>query len=203
MGQMLKEFREKRATQPVCIYLFGDNPAFTSLHLRSPVHVVPLLTKYIMVPVRGKKHLNFNKKLLLQLAQEDEASIRKRRGGRRRRDIGRDVEVRANYYTLLPTGRIFDRISQKEPSKKSAAYLGRDFSRKGRKVIKKLRNSRNQDLICLIIEGSGAGSESVALNPDSGGPKTYGSGSATLVKNLRQHKLNHMSRNGKNYFFIP
>ncbi len=53
-------------------------------------------------------------------------------------------------------------------------------------------------LLCLIIEGSG--SVAMKMDPDSGGPKIYGSGSATLAKNL-QHKLNHMSRNGKNYFF--
>ncbi len=29
--------------EPVCSYLFRQNPAFTSLHLRSPVHVVPPL----------------------------------------------------------------------------------------------------------------------------------------------------------------
>ncbi len=27
--------------EPVHIYLFRQNPVFTSLHLRSPVHVVP------------------------------------------------------------------------------------------------------------------------------------------------------------------
>jgi hypothetical protein len=27
--------------EPVCIDLFWQNPVFTSLHLRSPVHVVP------------------------------------------------------------------------------------------------------------------------------------------------------------------
>ncbi len=27
--------------EPVCIYLFRQNPVYTSLHLRSPIHVVP------------------------------------------------------------------------------------------------------------------------------------------------------------------
>ncbi len=27
--------------EPVCIHLFYRNPVFTSLHLKSPVHVVP------------------------------------------------------------------------------------------------------------------------------------------------------------------
>jgi hypothetical protein len=30
--------------EPVCIYLFGQNPVFTSLHLKYPVHVVPPLS---------------------------------------------------------------------------------------------------------------------------------------------------------------
>jgi hypothetical protein len=38
--------------------------------------------------------------------------------------MGRDVEVRANY-TLLPTGRIFGRISQKDPSKKVSGRKGK------------------------------------------------------------------------------
>jgi hypothetical protein len=29
--------------EPVCIHLFRQNPVFTSLHLKSPVHVVPFL----------------------------------------------------------------------------------------------------------------------------------------------------------------
>jgi hypothetical protein len=29
--------------KPVCIYLFRQNPVFTSLHLQYPVHVVPSL----------------------------------------------------------------------------------------------------------------------------------------------------------------
>ncbi len=29
--------------EPVCIHLFRKNPVFTSLHLKSPVHVVPPL----------------------------------------------------------------------------------------------------------------------------------------------------------------
>ncbi len=36
--------------EPVCIYFFRENPVFTSLHLRSPVHVVP--------PRRGRFHPN-------------------------------------------------------------------------------------------------------------------------------------------------
>ncbi len=31
----------KVSEEPVCIDIFRENPVFTSLHLRSPVHVVP------------------------------------------------------------------------------------------------------------------------------------------------------------------
>jgi hypothetical protein len=31
--------------EPVCIYLFRQKPVFTSLHLRSPFHVVPPLVR--------------------------------------------------------------------------------------------------------------------------------------------------------------
>ncbi len=38
------DFQPKRVPEePVCIYLFRQNPVFTSLHLKSPVHVVPPL----------------------------------------------------------------------------------------------------------------------------------------------------------------
>jgi hypothetical protein len=30
--------------EPVCIHIFRQNPVFTSLHLKSPVHVVPTVT---------------------------------------------------------------------------------------------------------------------------------------------------------------
>jgi hypothetical protein len=36
------DFQPMRVSEePVCIYLCRQNPIFTSLHLRSPVHVVP------------------------------------------------------------------------------------------------------------------------------------------------------------------
>ena len=36
------DFQPMRVSEePVCIYLFQQNPVFTSLHLRSPIHVVP------------------------------------------------------------------------------------------------------------------------------------------------------------------
>jgi hypothetical protein len=36
------DFQPIRVSEdPVCIYLFRQKPVFTSLHLRSPVHVVP------------------------------------------------------------------------------------------------------------------------------------------------------------------
>jgi hypothetical protein len=33
--------------EPVCIDLFRQNPVFTSLHLKYPVHVVPPLVRYL------------------------------------------------------------------------------------------------------------------------------------------------------------
>jgi hypothetical protein len=39
--------------EPVCIYLFWQNPVFTSLYLRSPVHVVPPLCYAISHLFRG------------------------------------------------------------------------------------------------------------------------------------------------------
>jgi hypothetical protein len=67
--------------------------------------------------------------------------------------------------------------------------------------FKKSQNSRNQGFsyyFCLMIEGSGYGSVHhtngdldtdpyfilMVSDPDPGGPKTYGSGSATLLKRL-------------------
>ncbi len=39
---VLPEFQPMRVPEgPVCIHLFRQNPVFTSLHLKSPVHVVP------------------------------------------------------------------------------------------------------------------------------------------------------------------
>ncbi len=41
------DFQPMRVSEePVCIYLFRQNPVFTSLHLRSPVHDVlpPLIS---------------------------------------------------------------------------------------------------------------------------------------------------------------
>ena len=35
----------KISEEPICIYLFRQNPVFTSLHLRSPVHVEPPLVR--------------------------------------------------------------------------------------------------------------------------------------------------------------
>ena len=36
------DFQPMRVSEePICLYLFQQNLAFTSLHLRSPVHVVP------------------------------------------------------------------------------------------------------------------------------------------------------------------
>jgi hypothetical protein len=47
------DFQPTRVSEePVCIYIFRQNPVFTSLHLRSPVHVVPPLSHiYKNVPV--------------------------------------------------------------------------------------------------------------------------------------------------------
>ncbi len=43
---VLPDFQPIRVSEePVCIYIFRQNPIFTSLHLKSPVHVVPPLTK--------------------------------------------------------------------------------------------------------------------------------------------------------------
>jgi hypothetical protein len=55
------------------------------------------------------------------------------------------------------------------------------------KVKKKSENSRNQGFsyyFCVTTEGSGTGSGSVHLteDPDPGSPKSYWSGSATLVE---------------------
>jgi hypothetical protein len=65
------------------------------------------------------------------------------------------------------------------------------FKDKGKKEVTKQEESRFFLLFCLVIEGSGARSGSMPLNPDPdpGNPKTYGSdgpgfgfgsGSATL-----------------------
>ncbi len=36
------DFQPMRVSEePICIYLLGQNPVFTSLHLRFPIHVVP------------------------------------------------------------------------------------------------------------------------------------------------------------------
>jgi hypothetical protein len=39
--------------EPVCIRLFRQNPVFTSLHLKSPVHVVPPLLVRITVCIES------------------------------------------------------------------------------------------------------------------------------------------------------
>ncbi len=42
--EVFPDFQPMRVSEePVCIYLFRQNPVFTSVHLRSPVHVVPPL----------------------------------------------------------------------------------------------------------------------------------------------------------------
>ncbi len=51
----------KVSEEPVCIYLFRQNPVFTSLHLRSPVHVVPPISQHQYPGVRRKsKFFSFN-----------------------------------------------------------------------------------------------------------------------------------------------
>ncbi len=43
------DFQPTRVSEEqVCIYLFRQNPVFTSVHLRSPVHVVPPLSAILL-----------------------------------------------------------------------------------------------------------------------------------------------------------
>jgi hypothetical protein len=45
-GMYWPDFQPMRVPEePVCINLFRQNPVFTSLHSKSPVHVVPTLSK--------------------------------------------------------------------------------------------------------------------------------------------------------------
>ncbi len=49
--------------EPVCIHLFGKNPDFSSLHLKSPFHVVPPLSdpSYNFVMTLGVRECHFER----------------------------------------------------------------------------------------------------------------------------------------------
>jgi hypothetical protein len=51
----------KVSEEPVCIYLFRQNPVFTSLHLKSPVHVVvpPLFMSWMTLLLDRKEVKKF------------------------------------------------------------------------------------------------------------------------------------------------
>ncbi len=84
--------------EPVCIDLFRQNPVFTSLHLKYPVHVVPLLEIEVVAGenggFRGIKEWERERMIKGEEREENKNREREERDERKRKQIGMKREKR-------------------------------------------------------------------------------------------------------------